>query len=149
MVAEADERFRKYSVGGVISNDQKTVITNIVRELRNGRRKANAKREIREVLDASSADGVSQKSGDIADFYMKRGGREFFFEIKTVKPNIDVFEKSKIKLLEWVSRKRSSVKVFLAFPYNPYHPQPYSRFTEVGMMDAPNDFLVGRNSKSG
>ncbi|MFV0531230.1 MAG: TdeIII family type II restriction endonuclease [Flavobacteriales bacterium] len=35
------------------------------------------------------------------------------------------------------------VKVFLAFPYNPYHPEPYSRFTESGMMDAPNDFLVG------
>ena len=32
---------------------------------------------------------------------------------------------------------------FLAFPYNPYHPEPYSRFTESGMMDSPNDFLVG------
>jgi len=31
---------------------------------------------------------------------------------------------------------------FLAFPYNPYHPEPYSRFTETGMMDLPNDFLV-------
>ena len=68
---------------------------------------------------------------------------KFFFEIKTVKPKIDVFEKSKTKLLEWVARKRSSVHVYLAFPYNPYHPEPYSRFTEVGMMDHPNDFLIG------
>jgi len=57
--------------------------------------------------------------------------------------NIDVFEKSKTKLLEWVARRRMPVNVCLTFPYNPYHPQPYLRFTEVGMMDAPNDFLVG------
>jgi hypothetical protein len=74
---------------------------------------------------------------------MKRNGIEHYFEIKTVKPNIDVFEKSKTKLLEWVARRRLYIKVFLAFPYNPYHPQPYSRFTEVGMMDSPNDFIVG------
>jgi len=29
------------------------------------------------------------------------------------------------------------------FQNNPYHPKPYSRFTEVGMMDIHNDFLVG------
>jgi len=62
---------------------------------------------------------------------------------KTVKPNIDVFKESKIKLLEWVARKRKVIEVFLAFPYNPYHPAPYSRFTMQNMMDFPNDFLVG------
>ena len=35
------------------------------------------------------------------------------------------------------------VNVFLAFPYNPYHPKPYHRFTESGMMNPPHDFLVG------
>ncbi len=74
---------------------------------------------------------------------MKRNGQEYYFEIKTVKPNIDVFEKSKTKLLEWVARKRKYINVYLAFPYNPYHPEPYHRFTEVGMMDPPNDFLIG------
>ena len=38
---------------------------------------------------------------------------------------------------------KKGINVFLAFPYNPYHPKPYSRFTEVGMMDIHNDFLVG------
>ncbi len=62
---------------------------------------------------------------------------------RTAKPNIDIFEKSKTKLLEWVARKRKVIKVYLVLPYNPYHPEPYTRFTEVGMMDHPNDFLVG------
>ena len=139
----AKEAFRKYGVGGAISKEQKTVISNIISKLRNGDRIAKINEEIKEVLDASAENGEFQKSGNIADFYMKRDGQEYYFEIKTVKPNIDVFEKSKTKLLEWVARKRMPVNVYLAFPYNPYHPKPYHRFTVVGMMDSPNDFLVG------
>ena len=138
------ECFRNYGVGGVISKQQNLAIKKIITELRNDdNRTANIKNEISEILKASSAGGKFQKAGNIADFYMKCDGIEHFFEIKTVKPNIDIFEKSKTKLLEWVARKRSAVKVFLAFPYNPYHPEPYSRFTETGMMDPPNDFLIG------
>ena len=140
---KSQECFRNYGVGGAISKDQKSTIANIVAKLRNGEIKASIEREIEEVLKASSENGEFQKSGSIADFYMKRDSMEYYFEIKTVKPNIDVFEKSKTKLLEWVARRRKPINVYLAFPYNPYHPEPYSRFTEVGMMDSPNDFLVG------
>lgn len=139
----AEESFRNYGVGRAISKEQKTVIADIVAKLRNGARTAKISDEIKEVLAASAQNGEFQKSGNIADFYMKRDGQEYYFEIKTVKPNIDVFEKSKTKLLEWVARRRMPVKVYLAFPYNPYHPKPYHRFTESGMMDSRNDFLVG------
>ena len=139
----SEEAFRNYGVGGAISNEQKTVISNIISKLRNGNRIAKIDKEIKEVLEASAENGEFQKSGNIADFFMKRNGQEYYFEIKTVKPNIDVFEKSKTKLLEWIARRRIPVNVYLAFPYNPYHPKPYHRFTEVGMMDSPNDFLVG------
>ena len=139
----ADEAFRNYGVGGIISKEQKMVISNIVSQIRNGERIAEINEEIKEVLSASVENGEFQKSGNIADFYMKRDGQEYYFEIKTVKPNIDVFEKSKTKLLEWIARRRVSAKVYLAFPYNPYYPKPYHRFTEVGMMNPPNDFLIG------
>ena len=139
----ADECYRNYGVGGVISKDQSLIIKKIVNELRNGEKKANIKNEIAEVLRASPIGGSFQKAGNIADLYMKRSGKEYYFEIKTVKPNIDVFEKSKTKLLEWVARNNSAVNVYLAFPYNPYYPAPYSRFAETGMMDLNNDFLIG------
>ena len=113
----AEEAFRNYGVGGVLSKMQKVVISNIIKELRNGSRQANIKKETQEIIKASAENGEFQKSGNIADFYMKRKGVEYFFEIKTVKPNIDVFEKSKTKLLEWIARKRPRVKVILAFPY--------------------------------
>ena len=140
----ADECFTKYDIGGVLSREQKSVIDDIVRKLRNGEREVNNGKEIKLVLDASAKDGKAQKEGRIADFYMRRGGKEHYFEIKTVKPNIDVFTKSKTKLLEWVARRRSPIKVFLAFPYNPYHPQPYERFTEQGVLDRGKEFLIGK-----
>lgn len=140
----ADECFRNYDVGGVLSREQKSVIDDIVRKLRNGEKKVNSSQEIKLVLGVSAKGGKAQKEGRIADFYMRRGGKEYYFEIKTVKPNIDVFTKSKTKLLEWVARRRSPIKVFLAFPYNPYHPQPYERFTEQGVLDRGKEFLVGK-----
>jgi len=138
-----DECFRNYGVGGAISSEQKLVISKIVNDLRAKKRAVNSQQEKNEVLTASWKNGEFQKSGNIADFYMRKGDDEYFFEIKTVKPNIDIFEKSKTKLLEWIARRRKPVNVFLAFPYNPYHPEPYARYTEKGLMHHHSDFLVG------
>lgn len=140
----AKECFTKYDVGGVLSRGQKSTIDDIVRKLRNGEKKANHDQEIKQVLGVSARDGKAQKEGRIADFYILRNGVEHYFEIKTVKPNIDVFTKSKSKLLEWVARRRSPVRTFLAFPYNPYHPQPYERFTEQGVLERGKEFLIGK-----
>ncbi len=138
-----DECFRKYDLGGVLSEEQKSVIDDIIRELRNGERKPNYQKEMRTVLSASARDGKQQKEGKIVDFYMMRKGVEYYFEIKTVKPNIDVFTKSKTKLLEWIARRRKPIQAVLAFPYNPYFPKPYKRFTEQNLMETQVDFLVG------
>jgi hypothetical protein len=139
----ADECFTKYDIGGVLSREQKSVINDIVRKLRNKEEKANHDKEVQLVLNATAKDGTAQSEGRIADFYMFRDGLEHYFEIKTVKPNIDVFTKSKAKLLEWVARRRKPVKIFLAFPYNPYYPKPYERFTEQGLLERGKEFLVG------
>jgi len=140
----AEECFTKYDIGGVISREQKSVIDEIIRKLRNGEKKVNHDEEVKLVLSAPVKDGKAQKEGRIADFYMLRDGIEHYFEIKTVKPNIDVFTKSKAKLLEWIARKRKPVRVFLAFPYNPYYPRAYERFTEQGVLERGKEFLIGK-----
>ena len=138
-----DECFRNYGVGGVISKEQEAVIKMIIRELGNKKRTPNIQKEIQAVLKADRKNANSQKSGEIADFYMKKKDEEFYFEIKTVKPNIDVFKESKTKLLEWAARRRKKIYPYLAFPYNPYHPKPYERFTEANFVKLNKDFLVG------
>jgi len=67
--------------------EQEEVIKTIIRELRTKKRVPNIQKEIRMVLKAGLKNANSQKSGEIADFYMKKKGKEFYFEIKTVKPN--------------------------------------------------------------
>ena len=146
MIAEehSEECITKYDIGGLISDDQKTVIDGILRELRNGERESNIDREMEEVLRARPENGRTQSEGRIADLYMLRDGIEHYFEIKTVKPNIDVFAKSKSKLLEWIARRNKKIRVYIAFPYNPYHPQPYERFTLQGLLTPGSDLLIGR-----
>jgi len=134
----------KVDIGGTLSDEQLKVIEKIVLELRDGKRRADKVRETKEVLKASSGHGKPYKKDRIADFFMKRGGKEYYFEIKTVKPNIDVFTTSKIKLLQWIARKRKPVITILAFPYNPYYPRPYTRFTEQGVIDKGKELLVGK-----
>lgn len=140
-----EECFRKYDLGGVLSKEQKSVIDNVILELRNKEREPDYEEDMKLVLDASSKEGKQQKEGKIADFYMLRDGIEYFFEIKTVKPNIDIFTKSKTKLLEWIARRRKPIRAILAFPYNPYFPKPYKRFTEQNLMQEGVDFLVGED----
>lgn len=139
----SEEVATKIKTNGTLSSAQKSAIGSIVNGLRDGTRKVNRIKETQEILKVSAANGKAQKDGNEVDFYMKRKGVEYYFEIKTVKPNIDVFTKSKVKLLEWVARKRKLVKTFVAFPYNPYYPEPYSRFTEQGVLEKGEEFLVG------
>ena len=55
----------------------------------------------------------------------------------------------KLKLLRWTALSLSqdkNVKVLtrLAIPYNPYHPEPYKRWTLKGLYDLENgEILVG------
>jgi len=128
--ASAEKCKTKYDLNSTLSREQKEVIEEIIKQLRNGERKVNKEKEVEEALRAPWENGKPQKEGRIVDFYMKRNGIEYFFEIKTVKPNIDVFTASKRKLLEWIARLRRKAETILAFPYNPYHPQSYTRFTE-------------------
>lgn len=139
------ECFTQYDLGGALSKEQKSVIGNIIAELRNGERDCDIKKESKEVLSVNATNGKYQKEGRIADFYMLRDGIEQYFEIKTAKPNIDVVSKTKQKLLEWVARKRKNVKVYLAIPYNPYYPEPYDRFTMKGFFNLGEDLLVGKD----
>jgi len=133
----------KVDLDSTLSDEQLKVIEKIVTELRDGRRKVNKEEETKEVLSVNPEGGKPYKKDRLADFFMKRDGKEYYFEIKTVKPNIDVFTTSKIKLLQWIARKQKQIITIVAFPYNPYYPQPYTRFTEQGVVEKNKELLVG------
>lgn len=131
---------KSYDVEGTISNEENIVITRIMQEIKNGTRAANKNDEIKEILSCKSSGGREVKIR--SDLYLKKGNDEYFIEIKTAKPNIDVFSKSKQKLLEWVALRKKPVITILAIPYNPYYPEPYKRFTIQGVLDEDMELYV-------
>jgi type II restriction enzyme len=74
--------------------------------------------------------------------YLKRGNREYYIDIKTVKPNKSSFKTHKTKLLEWVARANNPITSFIAIPYNPYYPKRYTRIGMVNYMDK-SDIKIG------
>lgn len=65
------------------------------------------------------------------DFFMRKpDGQEFYFDVKTVKPNKENFESFKRKILRWVGYRLSvdrdaQITTAIALPYNPHHPDDF------------------------
>lgn len=129
-----------YDVKGSMSNEENAKITQILQEIKSKSRTSNKDEEIKEILACNQNNGRQIKIR--ADLFLKKGNDEFYIEIKTAKPNIDVFSKSKQKLLEWVALRKKKVNTILAIPYNPYHPEPYNRFTMQGYLDEETELYV-------
>lgn len=48
-------------------------------------------------------------------------------------------------MLECVARRRRKIRVFLAFPYNPYYPEPCKRFALQNLLKPGEDILIGKD----
>ncbi len=145
IIAESkyDKVITSYDVVGEISNEENMIVSKIMQEIKNKTRKANKEEEIKEILKCEKKEGRKIKVR--ADLFLEKEGKEYYFEIKTAKPNIDVFSKSKQKLLEWVALRNKKIVSALAIPYNPYHPKPYDRFTIQGVLDIKEELYVAED----
>ena len=130
-----------YDVIGFISDEENSIISQIMQEIGNGTRTADKSNEIKEILQCKPST-KNRKRIIRSDLFLQKNGEEFYIEIKTAKPNIDVFNKSKQKLLEWVGLRKKPITTILAIPYNPYHPKPYNRFTIQGVLDEEKELYV-------
>ena len=72
----------------------------------------------------------------------------YLIDLKTAKPNKGDFISFKRNFLEWIAsilytNPDAKINTFLGIPYNPYHPNPYARWTLAGMFDVKNELKVG------
>lgn len=140
---------RQYELLGEIDPKTKELIQVIHYELRAAKREANKLEEV-EIIRKSIKRGSPKKDPDSrVDLFVKIDDEENYFDITSVKPNMKEFAALKLKLLTWTAIRLSQnkdAKVFtrLAIPYNPYHPQPYQRWTLKGLYDLDRgEILVG------
>jgi len=133
----------KYKLGGQISDGQRSEIAGIVSDLSDGSSFANRLEQSNRVLNARSSGELHTPKPATVDLFYKLGDEEFYIDIKTVKPNMGNFKELKRQLLEWVARRDAVVNTLIALPYNPYHPQPYERFTVKGLLIPGEEMQVG------
>lgn len=135
---------------GFISSEAVLKIDNIMRELKTANRKPNKEKEIKEIMQVAKKGNLGKEIKKRIDLFVKTNNQtEYFFEIKTAKPNIDVFKAVKKQLLEWVAMRVSrdngvTIKTIVAIPYNPYEPESYERWTLQGLFDLEHEVLVGK-----
>jgi len=83
---------------------------------------------------------VNVKLTKVDLLFVAKDGKLYLFDLKTAKPNAGGFKEFKRTLLEWVAaifaeNPEADISTLIAIPYNPYEPEPYSRWTMRGMLD--------------
>lgn len=140
---------RQYDLLGEVDPETESLIQEIHYKLRAGEVEVDKVKEI-EMIRKSIKRGSPKKDPDSrVDLFVKIGEEENYFDITSVKPNMKEFSALKLKLLRWTALRLSqdkNARVFtrLAIPYNPYHPEPYQRWTLRGLYDlSRGEILVG------
>ncbi len=144
-----------------ISDKAQSVIQHIIDDLRAARAKPDKPAEITKILQVARTGVLKKVKRPRIDLFLEaKDGVEYYFDLKTAKPNLDEIVSFKRKMLEWVAIRGAidpTPKIYtgLAIPYNPYKPQPYDRWTFQGVFDLPHeikvaeefwDFLGGQNT---
>lgn len=131
-----------------ISPESQTAIQQIIDDLRAAKSRPDKRREVEKILLVAQNGVLKKVKQPRIDLFLEANdGTEYYFDLKTAKPNIDEIVGFKRKMLEWVAIRGAinlDPKIYtgLAIPYNPYNPEPYDRWTFQGMFDLPNEIKV-------
>lgn len=131
-----------------ISQESQSAIQHIIDDLRAANSKPDKIKEVTEILSVAQNGELKRIKRPRIDLYLEGyDGTEYYFDLKTAKPNIEDIVGYKRKLLEWIAirgaiSQKSKIFSGLAIPYNPYEPEPYNRWTLQGMFDLPNEIKV-------
>lgn len=147
--------------GDLISTGAQAEIQKIIDGLTTATSSPNKKNEIERIRKVcQTGEMIKVKPTKVDLMFESKDGAYYLFDIKTAKPNAGGFKEFKKTLLEWVAvmlanNPKADVNTFIAIPYNPYEPEPYTRWTMRGMFDLENelkvadefwDFLGGKNT---
>lgn len=141
---------RQFKLYGDIDQSTEKLINDIHYGIRKGNRKSSVENEIKAIRNSIKKGEAKKDPDSVIDLYVERNNVSYLFDITSAKPNKKEFVVLKKKLLRWVALKLSQNKkaiVYskLAIPYNPYHPEPYERWTLSGLYDLEErEILIGK-----
>ena len=132
---------RQYTLLGSIDAATEALILELCRT--EAASKAAEVDRIRKSIKPGSREKDDESCVDV--FVKKPNGEELYIDITTVKPNLKEFRSLRRKMLRWAAlrfsqNKSAAVRTCIGIPYNPYHPQPYERWT--GQRTSKDEVLV-------
>lgn len=142
---EADSQV---TAGNYISKEAHSVIQKIIDGLTTAKSSPDKEREIEEIREVCKTSNMEKVKPTKVDLLIQKSdGELFLFDIKTAKPNAGGFKEFKRTLLEWVAtilaeNPSAKINTLIAIPYNPYEPEPYTRWTMRGMLDLNKELKV-------
>lgn len=136
----------QYVVGNTIYSHCQQCVQTIINEL-TIQAKPDKINELSRLNNSLSGEINSLRPMKVDLFLETETGEQYFFDLKTAKPNKGDFQKYKQTLLEWAgiaytNDKDLKVHSLIAIPYNPYHPEPYQFWTLAGMLDLKEELMV-------
>ena len=136
------------TAGTKISEKAQRIIQDIMDDLTAGNSKPNKANEIEAIRKVAQTGTMKTVKPTKVDIWLQGYDNELYlFDLKTAKPNKGGFIEFKRTLLEWTAcvlaeNPNAKINTFIAIPYNPYEPKPYSRWTMAGMLDLQNELKV-------
>ena len=142
---------RSHKLEGKITPKELIRIDNILKELDKGIRTPDIDEEKQEILRAYDKNDIHKDVSHIVNLMIEDDKEnEYFFELKTVKPNKKEVRAAKRDFLEILAMRHkekdiSKVHVFLVIPFNPYFSKEYTRWTVIRFFKQGKDLLVGED----
>jgi len=133
---------REYTFKGTIPDNVKTLIDTMVRDIEHG--KPDIQNEIQHILTAvHNPKGKQKEEQETVDLYLKKGGKEYFIEITTVKPNLKECRSFKRRQLSIIAIVKKPIIPIIGMPYNPYEPKEYKWSMPLTFFTLGVDLLIG------
>jgi hypothetical protein len=98
-------------------------------------------------IESFAEKGEGTHEDKVVDVFIKdKENNLIFIDISSPKSNMKEAGALKLKLMNWLALgyanyEYNSISAIIGFPYNPYHPKPYSRFS-TQIFDKDKDILI-------
>lgn len=98
-------------------------------------------------IESFAEKGEGTHEDKVVDVFIKdKENNLIFIDISSPKSNMKEAGALKLKLMNWLALgyanfEYNSISAIIGFPYNPYHPKPYSRFS-TQVFDKDKDILI-------
>ena len=141
---------RRYQLEGEITSKEQAKIDNLLKDLEHGTRDVNIETIKEELLNSFEEDDPRRQTSEVVDLFLEAGDNEYYFELKSVKPNKNEMRAAKQDLLNILAirqkvKDKRNLHVFLAMPFNTYFTGRYRRWTVIKFFTENQDLLVGKD----